>query len=72
MKFGTHINCSFSCASLQAFLSFCEGCEVDIHLYFDKAGEYDASALCSNLLVLIVPFYLYFVRYEIKSLDCMF
>ncbi|XWS42381.1 hypothetical protein CRYUN_Cryun16bG0009800 [Craigia yunnanensis] len=24
---------------MQAFLTFCEGCEVDIHFYFDKAGK---------------------------------
>lgn len=33
------VDVTFGVKELKAFLSFCEGCEVDIHLYFDKAGE---------------------------------
>lgn len=33
------VDVTFSVKELKAFLSFCEGCEVDIHFYFDKAGE---------------------------------
>ncbi|XP_042002135.1 cell cycle checkpoint control protein RAD9A-like [Salvia splendens] len=33
------VDVTFGVRELKAFLSFCEGCEVDIHLYFDKAGE---------------------------------
>ncbi|XAR52630.1 Exodeoxyribonuclease III [Bertholletia excelsa] len=40
LKLGTlMLAVAFFITSCQAFLSFCEGCEVDIHLYFDKAGE---------------------------------
>ncbi|KAK6139441.1 hypothetical protein DH2020_026815 [Rehmannia glutinosa] len=33
------VDVTFGVKELKAFLSFCEGCEVDVHLYFDKAGE---------------------------------
>ncbi|XP_073027803.1 uncharacterized protein [Primulina eburnea] len=33
------VDITFGVKELKAFLSFCEGCEVDIHIYFDKAGE---------------------------------
>ncbi|XP_073126937.1 uncharacterized protein [Henckelia pumila] len=33
------VDVTFGVKELKAFLSFCEGCEVDIHIYFDKAGE---------------------------------
>ncbi|XP_047937593.1 cell cycle checkpoint control protein RAD9A [Salvia hispanica] len=33
------VDVTFGVRELKAFISFCEGCEVDIHLYFDKAGE---------------------------------
>lgn len=36
---GDAVDVTFSLKELKAFLSFCEGCEVDIHLFFDKAGE---------------------------------
>ncbi|KAK4402176.1 hypothetical protein Sango_0958300 [Sesamum angolense] len=36
---GNPIDVTFGVKELKAFLSYCEGCEVDIHLYFDKAGE---------------------------------
>ncbi|KAF5454079.1 hypothetical protein F2P56_023771 [Juglans regia] len=36
---GDPIDVTFAVKELKAFLSFCEGCEVDIHLYFEKAGE---------------------------------
>ncbi|GLT90230.1 hypothetical protein SLE2022_081730 [Rubroshorea leprosula] len=36
---GDPVDVTFSMKELKAFLSFCEGCEVDIHLFFDKAGE---------------------------------
>ncbi|XP_051141597.1 uncharacterized protein LOC127258695 [Andrographis paniculata] len=36
---GDPIDVTFGVKELKAFLSFCEGCEVDIGLYFDKAGE---------------------------------
>ncbi|CAB4315653.1 unnamed protein product [Prunus armeniaca] len=36
---GDPIDVTFGVKELKAFLSFCEGCEVDIHLYFEKAGE---------------------------------
>ncbi|KAE9593689.1 putative exodeoxyribonuclease III [Lupinus albus] len=36
---GDPIDVTFSVKELKAFLSFCESCEVDIHLFFEKAGE---------------------------------
>ncbi|GFP99775.1 cell cycle checkpoint control protein rad9a [Phtheirospermum japonicum] len=33
------VDVTFGVKELKAFLSYCEGCEVDVHLYFDKAGE---------------------------------
>ncbi|CAA3007082.1 cell cycle checkpoint control RAD9A isoform X1 [Olea europaea subsp. europaea] len=36
---GDPVDVTFGVKELKAFLAFCEGCEVDIHLYFDKAGE---------------------------------
>ncbi|XXG80624.1 hypothetical protein AAC387_Pa09g1446 [Persea americana] len=36
---GDAVDVTFSVKELKAFLSFCEGCEVDIHLFFEKAGE---------------------------------
>ncbi|KAL9450432.1 hypothetical protein AB3S75_012219 [Citrus x aurantiifolia] len=36
---GDPVDVTFGVKELKAFLSFCEGCEVDIHLFFDKAGE---------------------------------
>ncbi|XP_077240720.1 cell cycle checkpoint control protein family isoform X2 [Tasmannia lanceolata] len=36
---GDAVDITFSVKELKAFLSFCEGCEVDIHLFFEKAGE---------------------------------
>ncbi|TYK13792.1 cell cycle checkpoint control protein RAD9A isoform X1 [Cucumis melo var. makuwa] len=36
---GDPVDITFGVKELKAFLSFCEGCEVDIHLYFEKAGE---------------------------------
>ncbi|KAF9605722.1 hypothetical protein IFM89_018118 [Coptis chinensis] len=36
---GDPVDVTFAVKELKAFLSFCEGCEVDIHLYFEKAGE---------------------------------
>ncbi|KAL4305589.1 hypothetical protein AHAS_Ahas16G0093400 [Arachis hypogaea] len=36
---GDPIDVTFSVKELKAFLSFCEGCELDIHLHFEKAGE---------------------------------
>ncbi|EOY11492.1 hypothetical protein QUC31_009462 [Theobroma cacao] len=36
---GDPVDVTFSVKELKAFLTFCEGCEVDIHLFFDKAGE---------------------------------
>ncbi|KAH0462030.1 hypothetical protein IEQ34_009605 [Dendrobium chrysotoxum] len=36
---GDPADVTFSLKELKAFLSFCEGCEVDIHLFFEKAGE---------------------------------
>ncbi|KAK4427647.1 hypothetical protein Salat_1533700 [Sesamum alatum] len=36
---GNPVDVTFGVKELKAFLSYCEGCEVDIHLYFDKAGE---------------------------------
>ncbi|KAG5087099.1 hypothetical protein JHK82_054496 [Glycine max] len=36
---GDPIDVTFSVKELKAFLSFCEGCEVDLHLHFEKAGE---------------------------------
>ncbi|XP_028770830.1 cell cycle checkpoint control protein RAD9A [Neltuma alba] len=36
---GDPVDVTFSVKELKAFLSFCEGCEVDIHLHFEKAGE---------------------------------
>lgn len=45
LKFVIHFDSLFI-PYFQAFFSFCEGCEVDIHLYFEKAGEYDTSTTC--------------------------
>ncbi|VVA96574.1 unnamed protein product [Arabis nemorensis] len=36
---GDPVDITFSLKELKAFLSFCEGCEADIHLFFEKAGE---------------------------------
>ncbi|XP_044481700.1 cell cycle checkpoint control protein RAD9A isoform X2 [Mangifera indica] len=36
---GDPVDVTFGVKELKAFLSFCEGCEVDIHLFFDNAGE---------------------------------
>ncbi|KAK7258898.1 hypothetical protein RIF29_24487 [Crotalaria pallida] len=36
---GDPIDVTFSVKELKAFLSFCEACEIDIHLHFEKAGE---------------------------------
>ncbi|KAK6228990.1 hypothetical protein SCA6_017941 [Theobroma cacao] len=36
---GDPVDVAFSVKELKAFLTFCEGCEVDIHLFFDVAGE---------------------------------
>ncbi|OAY74257.1 Cell cycle checkpoint control protein RAD9A [Ananas comosus] len=37
---GDPVDVTFSVKELKvAFLTFCEGCEVDIHLFFEKAGE---------------------------------
>ncbi|XP_022150828.1 cell cycle checkpoint control protein RAD9A isoform X2 [Momordica charantia] len=36
---GDPVDITFGVKELKAFLSFCECCEVDIHLYFEKAGE---------------------------------
>ncbi|XP_048235865.1 cell cycle checkpoint control protein RAD9A isoform X1 [Ricinus communis] len=36
---GDPVDVTFGVKELKAFLAFCEGCEVDIHLYFDKTGE---------------------------------
>ncbi|XP_052623477.1 uncharacterized protein LOC111895310 isoform X2 [Lactuca sativa] len=36
---GDPVDVTFGVKELKAFLSFCEGCEVDIHLYFEKAGD---------------------------------
>ncbi|KAI4301766.1 hypothetical protein L6164_035013 [Bauhinia variegata] len=36
---GNPVDVTFSVKELKAFLSFCEGCEVDIQLHFEKAGE---------------------------------
>ncbi|CAJ1960813.1 unnamed protein product [Sphenostylis stenocarpa] len=36
---GDPMDVTFSVKELKAFLSFCEGCEVDIHLHFEKAGD---------------------------------
>ncbi|XP_048139699.1 uncharacterized protein LOC115752807 isoform X3 [Rhodamnia argentea] len=36
---GNPVDVTFAVKELKAFLAFCEGCEVDIHMYFEKAGE---------------------------------
>ncbi|KAK9292196.1 hypothetical protein L1049_020158 [Liquidambar formosana] len=36
---GDPVDVTFGVKELKAFISFCEGCEVDIHLFFEKAGE---------------------------------
>lgn len=36
---GNPVDVTFGVKELKAFLSFCETCEVDIHLFFEKAGE---------------------------------
>ncbi|XP_043720189.1 uncharacterized protein LOC122667813 isoform X3 [Telopea speciosissima] len=36
---GDPVDVTFGVKELKAFLSFCEGCEVDIQLFFEKAGE---------------------------------
>ncbi|CAI0551179.1 unnamed protein product [Linum tenue] len=36
---GDPVDITFGVKELKAFVSFCESCEVDIHLYFEKAGE---------------------------------
>ncbi|GAB2277457.1 hypothetical protein Dimus_012163 [Dionaea muscipula] len=36
---GNPVDVTFGMKELKAFISFCEACEVDIHLLFEKAGE---------------------------------
>ncbi|XP_039156162.1 uncharacterized protein LOC104415633 [Eucalyptus grandis] len=36
---GNPVDVTFAVKELKAFLAFCEGCEVDIHLFFEKAGK---------------------------------
>ncbi|KAK6915594.1 Rad9/Ddc1 [Dillenia turbinata] len=36
---GDPVDVTFAVKELKAFVSFCEGCEVDVHIYFEKAGE---------------------------------
>ncbi|KAL6648175.1 hypothetical protein ACP70R_012399 [Stipagrostis hirtigluma subsp. patula] len=36
---GDPVDVTFGVKELKAFLTFCEACEVDIHLFFEKAGE---------------------------------
>ncbi|CAI9102138.1 OLC1v1000359C3 [Oldenlandia corymbosa var. corymbosa] len=36
---GDPVDVTFGMKELKAFLSFCEACEVDVHLYFEQAGE---------------------------------
>ncbi|EOY14196.1 Cell cycle checkpoint control protein family, putative [Theobroma cacao] len=36
---GDPVDVAFSVKELKSFLTFCEGCEVDIHLFFDVAGN---------------------------------
>ncbi|KAL4202813.1 hypothetical protein AMTRI_Chr02g223050 [Amborella trichopoda] len=36
---GDPVDVTFSMKELKAFLALCEGCEVDIHFLFEKAGE---------------------------------
>ncbi|KAJ4793431.1 Cell cycle checkpoint control protein RAD9A [Rhynchospora pubera] len=36
---GNPVDVTFGVKEIKAFLAFCEGCEVDIHLFFEKAGE---------------------------------
>ncbi|KAH9608658.1 hypothetical protein KSS87_014350 [Heliosperma pusillum] len=36
---GNPVDVTFGVKELKAFLSFCEACEVDMHLFFEKAGE---------------------------------
>ncbi|KAI8555701.1 hypothetical protein RHMOL_Rhmol05G0194900 [Rhododendron molle] len=36
---GDPVDVTFGVKELKAFFSFCEGCELDIHLFFEKAGE---------------------------------
>ncbi|XP_021282480.1 cell cycle checkpoint control protein RAD9A isoform X2 [Herrania umbratica] len=48
---GDPVDVTFSVKELKAFLTFCEGCEVDIHLFFDKAGE----CLFGNRPILMTP-----------------
>ncbi|KAG9444793.1 hypothetical protein H6P81_016133 [Aristolochia fimbriata] len=36
---GDAVDVTFSVKELKAFITLCEGCEVDIHLFFEKAGE---------------------------------
>ncbi|TYG95993.1 hypothetical protein ES288_A11G312600v1 [Gossypium darwinii] len=48
---GDPVDVTFSMKELKAFLTFCEGCEVDIHLFLDKAGE----CLLGNRPILLAP-----------------
>ncbi|CAL9167233.1 unnamed protein product [Musa hybrid cultivar] len=36
---GDPVDVTFGVKELKAFLAFCEGCEVNIHIFFEKAGE---------------------------------
>ncbi|KAK6228986.1 hypothetical protein SCA6_017937 [Theobroma cacao] len=49
---GDPVDVTFNVKELKAFLTFCEGCEVDIHLFFDVAGDYMKAIplnLCKQL-----------------------
>lgn len=36
---GDPADVTFAVKESKAFISFCEGCEIDVHLFFEKAGE---------------------------------
>ncbi|KAH9293078.1 hypothetical protein KI387_041719 [Taxus chinensis] len=36
---GAAVDITFSMKELKAFLTFCEACEADMHMFFEKAGE---------------------------------
>ncbi|KAF7144350.1 hypothetical protein RHSIM_Rhsim05G0139400 [Rhododendron simsii] len=48
---GDPVDVTFGVKELKAFFSFCEGCEVDIHLFFEKAGEMERIFGLPNLLM---------------------
>ncbi|CAD6203611.1 unnamed protein product [Miscanthus lutarioriparius] len=47
---GDPVDVTFGVKKLKAFLTFCEGCEVDMLLFFEKTGDYLTAMMPNNQL----------------------